>query len=391
MNPSASGWVKKLMKHINDNHNYLDNDNATFYHSLKESGFIYGSNVATIESSISINDLTDEELCKVNLVLAHYYVFSRQNSKTNFIYSLIDFYRAINETKTSFIEELIGQRKSSGLLEKIIHKRVHIDDNLLTKSFNHFIINALLFVDVLAYNKFLKTGNITKDYIQDVETAIEVIVFKVFESKPTKTEYDQSLLKLFESSLRFHNNDLLEYDDVIGYINSNLEKQYIIDIVCMASWSDKVIDKKELEFLNQIKTDLSLDDNIITSSVDDINWFYNNNKDKIAFLNSKNLVQSFYDNSSKLVNKLIKRNSKRLLKELKESKEVMVLLTQSTTRKLTDEEQKQIQNQLLDIFKSIPSLAIFMLPGGMILLPLFIKFIPKLLPSAFDDNRIEDD
>jgi hypothetical protein len=31
-----------------------------------------------------------------------------------------------------------------------------------------------------------------------------------------------------------------------------------------------------------------------------------------------------------------------------------------------------------------------MLPGGAILLPLFIKFIPKLLPSAFDDNRIED-
>ena len=45
---------------------------------------------------------------------------------------------------------------------------------------------------------------------------------------------------------------------------------------------------------------------------------------------------------------------------------------------------------LIDILKSIPSLAIFMLPGGAILLPLFIKFIPKLLPSAFDENRIND-
>ncbi|MCB0745218.1 MAG: hypothetical protein KDC67_15020, partial [Ignavibacteriae bacterium] len=87
---------------------------------------------------------------------------------------------------------------------------------------------------------------------------------------------------------------------------------------------------------------------------------------------------------------LISRNSKRLLKELRESKELMVLLTQSTVRDLSDEEQKKMQDQLLDIFKSIPSLAIFMLPGGAILLPLFIKFIPKLLPSAFDDNRIED-
>ena len=38
-----------------------------------------------------------------------------------------------------------------------------------------------------------------------------------------------------------------------------------------------------------------------------------------------------------------------------------------------------------------PSLAIFILPGGALLLPLVVKFIPKLLPSAFDDNRIEDE
>jgi hypothetical protein len=45
----------------------------------------------------------------------------------------------------------------------------------------------------------------------------------------------------------------------------------------------------------------------------------------------------------------------------------------------------------MDIIKSIPSLDIFMLPGGAILLPIFIKFIPKLLPSAFDENRIEEE
>ncbi|MGJ8738309.1 LETM1 domain-containing protein, partial [Zobellia laminariae] len=44
---------------------------------------------------------------------------------------------------------------------------------------------------------------------------------------------------------------------------------------------------------------------------------------------------------------------------------------------------------LIDIFKSIPSLAIFLLPGGAVLLPIFIKLIPKLLPSSFDENRIE--
>jgi seryl-tRNA synthetase len=158
----------------------------------------------------------------------------------------------------------------------------------------------------------------------------------------------------------------------------------------MASWTDKIIDDEERQFLNRLKTDLALDDDVITQSIADINRFYEEHKEDVAFLSSKNLAQSFYNNSSKVVSKLIKRNSKRLIKELSESKEAMALLAHSTHRNLTEEEQKKIQTQLLDIFKSIPSLAIFMLPGGMILLPLFIKFIPKLLPSAFDENRIED-
>ena len=69
----------------------------------------------------------------------------------------------------------------------------------------------------------------------------------------------------------------------------------------------------------------------------------------------------------------------------------MKLVSESTVRDLNKEEQQQMQEQMMDLIKSIPSLAIFMLPGGAILLPIFIKFIPKLLPSAFDENRIEND
>ena len=103
-----------------------------------------------------------------------------------------------------------------------------------------------------------------------------------------------------------------------------------------------------------------------------------------------NPISNFYENSSQLVNKLIRRNSKRLVKELRQSKELLSLISKSTHSDLTKEEQKQLQEQLLDILKTVPSLAIFMLPGGAILLPIFAKLIPNMLPSAFDDNRVED-
>jgi hypothetical protein len=83
---------------------------------------------------------------------------------------------------------------------------------------------------------------------------------------------------------------------------------------------------------------------------------------------------------------LISRNKNRLFKELSESKELMVLLAKSTRRDLDEKEKKKVKKQLLDICKSIPSLTIFLLPGGTLLLPILIKFIPKLLPSSFNEN-----
>lgn len=85
------------------------------------------------------------------------------------------------------------------------------------------------------------------------------------------------------------------------------------------------------------------------------------------------------------VTDLLEKNKNSFLQELKESKELLFLIKESTTRKLTEEEKEKVKEQLLDICKSIPAFTVFMLPGGALLLPLLIKMIPNLLPSAFRD------
>ncbi len=284
----------------------------------------------------------------------------------------------------------MGGKKSNEQLEDIIHKRIQIDANVLTKNFNYFIINALLYVDVLAYMEYLKNENISIEYIKNLEASIVAISLDVLNTKAVKNQYDDSLVKLFESSLRYNENKHITYKKATKHLKLPQEKYYILDISCMATWSDQMIDAKEEQFLEKLGKDLNLSLSRIHQSIKTVNHFYTTHKDNIALLSSKNIVQSFYNNSSKMVYKLIRRNSKRLYRELRDSKELMVLLTQSTVRDLTPAEQKKVQEQLLDIFKSIPSLAIFLLPGGAILLPLVVKFIPKLLPSAFDENRIEE-
>lgn len=390
MNPSASGWIKKLLKDISTQDLGSKLEEQSFYDALKSCGFIYGSNISIVHKLFEVNDLSNEELCKVNLLLAFYQKHHNNTTEDKFVESVIDYYSLINKSKTSIFDNILGKKKSNALLEDIINKRVHIDDNIFSKNFNYFITNALLYIDVLAYDQYLKEKTVSESYLQKLEAIIETIAIEVFESKKKKSTYDNSLIRLFEASKRYNNFATLDYNDIIKNSQNASEKQYIIDIACMASWSDKVIELNEQKFLFQLADDLQIDSTVITKSINDVNTFYNINHENIALLSSRNLVQNFYDNSSKMVMKLISRNSKRLSKELKESKELVKLISKSAVKELSKEEQKKMQEQLLDIFKTIPSLAIFMLPGGAILLPLFVKFIPKLLPSAFDDNRIED-
>lgn len=389
MNPSANGWIKKLLNEsaLKD---FTEKDDVKYYNALRSTGFIYGTNIHLAADIIETFELSEEERCKINLLISFFYMYQNTEQTIDFADSLIGYYKTISEQKRSFFEDLFSKKSTYGLLEDIIHKRIHIDDNFLAKSFNYFLINALLFVDVLGYKYYLDQKKNTKNYVNIIESAIETIVFSVIEAKQTRSEYDDNLIRLFKSSIRHKNSNPPTFEDAIALIEHPLEKKYVIDLVCMASWSDKVIDKDELKFLNKLKTNLDVDFSIISNSIDSINTFYEDHKNDVAFLSSKNLAQSLYDNSSKVVTKLIKRNSKRLIKELTESKEALALLAKSTQRNLTDEEQKKVQTQLMDIFKSIPSLAIFMLPGGMLLMPLFVKFIPKLLPSAFDENRIDN-
>jgi hypothetical protein len=83
---------------------------------------------------------------------------------------------------------------------------------------------------------------------------------------------------------------------------------------------------------------------------------------------------------------LLQRNKSRLHQELLQSKEAMHLISKATHAKLSEEEREKVKVQLLDICKAIPAFAVFMLPGGALLLPLLIKLIPDILPSSFRDD-----
>lgn len=390
MNPSASGWIKKLLKELASK-TLLDNpSDAAFYKAFRDSGFVYGYNIKVVNNYIINPDFTEEELCKINLCLAFIHSHKKSKSTAPLFESVINFYTAINQYKSTFLKDVLGRGTAETLVEKIMHKRVQIDDNMITKNFNHFITNVLLYLDVIAYTYYLEHNKISQNYLESLEASIITLVVEALNLKSVKTDYDNSLIDLFESSLRYQKTKHISYSEAVTLAcNDKSHKLYYFDIACMASWSENDIETIEIDFLNNLSTALHITNEDKETSLLAINSFFTQHRKEIPLLSSKNVVKSFYNRSSQLVTKLITRNRKRLLKELHGSKELMILLSKSTRRELTAEEHKKINEQLLDIFKTIPSLAIFLLPGGAVLLPLVIKFIPKLLPSAFDDNRID--
>ncbi len=394
MNPSTTGWIAKF-GHIVRDQSEAYTTFTELYDGLKKTGFIYGINVK-IPGFISVeHELSEDERAKINLLtgLSYTYRFVRPEEDFDaFLISIFKFYKALDIAKISFLNKILTGKKTSSQLEKLIDSRVFLEDNVISKTFNRIITNSLLFIDVLAYKKYLEGEVPIRTYAQNLEYITINVTYHTLHSKE-KNKNDRKLAQLFGSSLTFIDAEEQDFDGAYReqLINfpSLWEKRYFLDVACLTLWEYKTMEYRESEFIYGIGKDLGFSQDEVGIPLEEITSFFEKNADRIPFLNDSNFAFHFYDSMSKVVNKLILRNSKRLQKELSESKELMQLISKSTVKDLSPEEKVKMQKHLLDIFKSIPSLAIFMLPGGAVLLPIFIKLIPKLLPASFDDNRIE--
>ena len=398
INPSAPGWIDKFFTEQPFSEELSLENSASFYLKTRDTGFIYGH----IISFNTINPIDSkrwfkEEISKVALLNTLYgaYCLSESDKAPElFVAKALEFYNQMNPQGFSLLKKILPKNSRSLTLEKFIDERVQTNDGIINKNFSHLVTNALLFIDVLAFCQFLKHGEIPEKYLKRIEETVVNIVALALKIKSNKTQYDDLLIKLFEASIRytkFSKKASLSLESLeLDYFTLDLEKKYLIDITGMALWSDGVIEKEEAYFLHTLGTILNESDEFVVASIYHTNDFIIKYKSEISYFNYSNPVKHFYDQTTESVVTLVTRNKNRLVKEILESKELMVLLAHSTHRDLDEKEKKKIRKQILDICKTIPSLTIFLLPGGSLLLPILIKFIPTLLPSSFNENLEED-
>lgn len=415
ISPGSKGWILKYIDLVEKNEIQLEipefpSDKEHLMHVIfSQSGIVFGypSELIFAKNIVQEKWTVDEKLTFL-LFECHLYIFlvnggSKNDLKTEFIQKLIVFYEnhsviSFSKIFTFFLKESIVEK-----LEKILEKRTEIKSNIFDNSlWVKYLSNTFVYLDVILFDEFLNTRKSLElsNYETYAENALYALILSAQADGVIEIK-EKQLFTVFLASAKINDKrkdeieELLKTDISISIISqeaikNNLFKRFLLDISVLTVYSElEETQAEEKEFLKFLCSYLNIEESAFHETLALVEKFVIKNNDQIAFLSNSNSVEKLYGNFSKRWIKILGRNKDKLAQELKQSKELVYLIKKSTSKELTKEEKLKVKSQFLDIVKSMPSLAIFLLPGGALLLPLVLKIIPDLIPSAFRDNEIE--
>lgn len=165
-----------------------------------------------------------------------------------------------------------------------------------------------------------------------------------------------------------------------------LVRRYFLDVIMMVLLVDGTVDELEQKFVVELVERLGLWREELDQCRAALEAFLLHQEKHLNLLHARPQALRLADRLRERASVAIRKNLDRLMNEVRETHELYALLMKSTRHTLTPDEKKKVRNQLYDIMKTIPALAIFALPAGGVILPILIRLLPfNLLPSSFDD------
>jgi len=208
--------------------------------------------------------------------------------------------------------------------------------------------------------------NVIKKYIKQT---------RLSESK--QTELKQRILKP------------VKIEEIQCSTNSVIVRNYLVGQLILLSLINNQEAWQERELIENVSNKLNLTAEKLEELYFTVAEFFTVHNQCLEFLKNNAAVRQFQDYMNDKIVKLVKKNVDKIMTEIEETKELSELLLKAATKQLTAEEKQKVQDQLIDVAKSIPALTIFALPGGGLLLPILIKVLPfNILPSSFQDEPV---
>ena len=155
----------------------------------------------------------------------------------------------------------------------------------------------------------------------------------------------------------------------------------------LAALVDRRFEAGEVAFVERLAAATGIDAGQLAQLEVAVDDFYRQHKDALTAMRLAEAPEGLPHAVTTRLEAAVLDNLDRLLQEIRETGELAELLARAAAgTELTSVEKGKVREQLIDLAKTIPALAIFAAPGGMLLLPILLKLLPfNLLPSSFVD------
>ncbi len=414
--PGSKGWINKYFSLVEEGLIDITYRKPSGFSTQRhlhllsgKTGLVFGSSTRFIFLNYSESSKwTDDEKLKILLFETLLLVYIQKNGitptlKDDFIDSLLNYYSKYKNKGVQNLFTFFVKEDKTTRLETIFSKRIDVSTGIFdNRWWFKTMSNVFVYLDVILYNRFIIEENqeVLNCYSEYAYNSL-ISILLAAHADGIVDEKEKAMFKLFLSSANLEEDykekalynlkNGADYNDFTHLVKDDkLLCRFIIDLSLLTIFGNHDVEPSETDFItNNLAQFLHLEDYDVEESMTMIENFLLYSDAKNSFLTNKNIYEKVYSNFSSRWTKVILRNKDKLAVELSESKELVGLIKKSATQELTTDEKEKVRSQFLDIVRSVPALAIFLLPGGAILLPLILKLLPDLIPTAFRDNEVD--
>ncbi len=178
-----------------------------------------------------------------------------------------------------------------------------------------------------------------------------------------------------------------ELEALAPALHSEALRKFALTQVLLGALVDRNFEAGEVAFVERLAASIGVSGGDLAALEVEVDDFYRRNKDALAALQLAATPEGLPHALTTRLEAAVRDNLDRILQEIRETGELAELLAKASVGgSLSAADKAKVREQLIDLAKTIPALAIFAAPGGMLLLPILLKLLPfNLLPSSFVD------
>ncbi|MEY4288381.1 MAG: hypothetical protein RLZZ30_469 [Bacteroidota bacterium] len=413
LSPGSKNWIPKFFQLLEKGIISLDleliqNNETDLTHFVSHrTGLVYGNALHLLFSNhLDTSKYTNDEKLKLLLFETLLFTYLRKNQGVfdpdAFLDNLVSFYGNTKEGGVFAWFDRVFTGSANLNIEEILAERIHVKSPFFGANYwlNH-LSNAFVFLDVVLYRAFLD-GHIhsfSTHYPSYARSLMNGVIYAAYTDNNAEDK-EQRVLWHFLASTELDKASKSRFENRIltgvtlrvlkkESVSDKLLSKFTMELGLFLIQGTHQLTAAELKKLNALGHALDLTDKEIQDSREMCHAYMLQNQNEILAFQTVSETGLVFKSFSQRWIRILGRNKDKLIQEMRESKELMALIQKSTKEELSAEEKEQVRTQFLDLLKSMPSLALFLLPGGSLLLPLILKLVPELMPSSFKVNEIE--